>query len=964
MSTPALTERNSTGWLRISSTALVLVLTLVTVDSRAFDDSGNFEIPSSGATVTILGSPTCPCSLWNASSVPPQADDGDAGAVELGMRFRADLNGYVTGVRFYKASLNTGTHVGRLWSNTGTLLAKVTFTGESASGWQQATFASPVAISANTTYVVSYHAPHGHYTGIDGFFANSLDNPPLRGLRDGVDGANGVYQYGSGGFPTETYESEAYWVDVVFITAPPLDTTPPRVSSMFPAGGSTGVDPAAAITATFSEAMDPAFISTSTAGMYGTAAIGTFELRDPSNILVIASVSYDAASRAATLRPAIPLAASTTFKARVKGGTVDPRVKDLAGNAMAASVIWTFTTAAAPPPSCPCGIWNAAAVPPHADDGDAQATEVGTRFRSDSNGYITGIRFYKASLNTGTHVGRLWSNTGTLLGSVTFTGETASGWQQATFPFPIAISANTTYVVSYHAPKGHYTGTDGFFAAAGLHNPPLHALRDGVDGPNGVYVYGAGGFPTETYQSEAYWVDVVFNTTSTADSVLYWNEVMTDANAIDHTPPDEGESRIFGEQLGPARTSLAFAIVHIAIFDAVNAIAGGYQSYTGLDRAPDGTSVQAAVAQAAHDTLAVLFPSQQPRFAALLAEDLRRIPAGPAKENGIEVGRCAAEAILALRADDGSDHPEPVIGVDYFPGNKPGKWRPDPISQSPLALGARWRTVKPLVIASATQFRIPPPPALASFAYAVAFDEVKALGGDGVTTPTVRTLDQTIAGIYWAYDGTPELGTPPRLYNQIVAQLARERGESVGELARLFALINVAMADTALAAWESKYYYRFWRPITGIRESDPGTGPTGAGDGNPLTVGDVNFTPLGAPASNTSGPNFTPPFPAYPSGHATLGSAIFQILRHVYGTDDIAFTFVSDEFNGKTRDNEGRVRPRIPRTFGSLSHAEEENGQSRIYLGIHWAFDKTEGTIQGRNVADYVFGNAFVASSP
>jgi hypothetical protein len=125
-------------------------------------------------------------------------------------------------------------------------------------------------------------------------------------------------------------------------------------------------------------------------------------------------------------------------------------------------------------------------------------------------------------------------------------------------------------------------------------------------------------------------------------------------------------------------------------------------------------------------------------------------------------------------------------------------------------------------------------------------------------------------------------------------------------------------------------------------------------------MGDLTFTPLGAPASNLTGPNFTPPFPAYPSGHAGFGGALFQTLRHFYGTDRIAFTFVSDEFNGVTRDNQGNVRPLRPRSFSSLSEAEEENGQSRIYLGIHWAFDKTEGIAQGQRVADYVFEHAFV----
>jgi hypothetical protein len=183
------------------------------------------------------------------------------------------------------------------------------------------------------------------------------------------------------------------------------------------------------------------------------------------------------------------------------------------------------------------------------------------------------------------------------------------------------------------------------------------------------------------------------------------------------------------------------------------------------------------------------------------------------------------------------------------------------------------------------------------------------------------------------------------------------------DLARLLALANTAMADAGMAIWDSKYYYDFWRPVGGIRESDLGTGPTGLGDGNSSTTGDPTFTPMGAPASNLTGPNFTPPFPSYPSGHGGFGGALFQTLRRFFGTDNVAFTFVSDEFNGVTKDNAGHVRPYMPRSFANFSQAEEENGQSRIYLGIHWSFDKTQAIAQGRNVANYVFDHAFTPVS-
>ena len=447
-----------------------------------------------------------------------------------------------------------------------------------------------------------------------------------------------------------------------------------------------------------------------------------------------------------------------------------------------------------------------------------------------------------------------------------------------------------------------------------------------------------------------------------ANRIRHWNEIAINASGLDHTPVAVGENRTFGEQLGPTRASRAMGIVHIAIFEAVNAIDGGCQSYIGLEAARPDASMECAIAQAACDTLDALFPSQKLTFDQQLANDLAQVPNSPPKADGISLGHRAASAILALRVNDGSQQAEPRVGIEFITSNDPGKWRQDPISQHPLALGAYWGFVQPFVLQSSNQFRAPIPPALNSAKYAAAYNEAKSIGGDGIVTPTTRTAEQTQIGIFWAYDGTPSLCAPPRLYNQITMHIADQMGTSSNpaELARLLALVNVAMADACISIWESKYYYQYWRPVIAIREADAGTGPTGLGDGNPATIGDPNFFPLGAPASNLNGPNFTPPFPSYPSGHGGFGGALFETLRKFYRTDQIAFTFVSDEFNGVTRDNSGNVRPLVTRSFSSLSQAEEENGQSRIYLGIHWAFDKTEAIVQGRRVADYVFANAFL----
>src|SRR5437660_8808657 len=304
------------------------------------------------------------------------------------------------------------------------------------------------------------------------------------------------------------------------------------------------------------------------------------------------------------------------------------------------------------------------------------------------------------------------------------------------------------------------------------------------------------------------------------DSIHRWNAIAINASGLDHTPVAPGELRTFGEQLGPTRASRAMAIVHIAIFDSVNAVLGGYQSYAGIQSVKPPVSLDAAVAQAAHDTLAALYPSQAAAFDSLLADDLAKVSNKNERANGVSLGQFAAAAILALRTNDGSQLAEPRVGVNYFTSNQPGHWRQDPISLIPLALGAHWGECKTFVVQSASQFRVPPPPDMNSAEYAAAYAEAKAVGGDGVFTPTTRTPEQSFIGIFWAYDGTPSLCAPPRLYNQITVHIADQMHLGTVDLARLLALANTAMADAGVSIWESKSYYDFWRPIGGIRQSD------------------------------------------------------------------------------------------------------------------------------------------------
>jgi hypothetical protein len=444
------------------------------------------------------------------------------------------------------------------------------------------------------------------------------------------------------------------------------------------------------------------------------------------------------------------------------------------------------------------------------------------------------------------------------------------------------------------------------------------------------------------------------------DVVLEWNAVAIEAAKEDHAIGAPGL------QFGPTRTARALAIESIAVFDAVNAIDGSYTPFLVTDvHASRGASIEAAAAQAAHDTLSALYPYLKTSlFDPTLAADLASIAPGRARQ-GIAVGQEVAREVLADRGNDGSQIDAVGKPNTYVYGNLPGQWRADPLHPNAQPLTPDSGRVLPFAIQGATQFGAPPPPSITSKEYADAYETVKALGGDGVHTPTIRTEEQTQIGLFWGYDAQPGLCAPVRFYNQIAEVLAKQEGNTEIQNARFFALVNVAMADAGITVWNDKYLYNYWRPVTGIRENDPGTGPTGLGSGNPYLVGqgDPNWQPLGAPADNHNGTNFTPPFPSYTSGHAGFGGALFQMMKDFFGKDQLHFTIVSDEFNTITIDQNGKPRPLLPRSFNSFSQAAEENGQSRIYLGIHWEFDKVQGIKTGDGIADYVFAHFMVIRS-
>jgi vanadium chloroperoxidase len=361
-------------------------------------------------------------------------------------------------------------------------------------------------------------------------------------------------------------------------------------------------------------------------------------------------------------------------------------------------------------------------------------------------------------------------------------------------------------------------------------------------------------------------------------------------------------------------------------------------------------------------------------------------PSNPVQQFGFDVG----SAILNERSSDdmdGTRHvPHPIDTTTGEPRRE--NHRSDPTEPAQPLVGEGWGYLRHFSVSGCLPLATHPK--VGSLKYD---DDHKLVYVKGSAVPPVqkfehndRTPDETLIGLFWAYDGAMEIGTPPRLYNQIVQHISVNRGLTtpgkllLWENIRLFALVNVAMADAGILAWHYKYCFYLWRPILGIREHDVSLGPVTRPRKSIDDLSDPFWVPLGSPRTNEVGPSvksFTPPFPAYPSGHATFGAAAFEIVRQFYGrklnqNDSIGFEFVSDELSGTAREANGGRRTRHLRKYDSLLDAMYDNSISRVYLGVHWKFDGLDedvndgkdiltkagnvgGVPLGRNIANDIF---------
>ena len=370
-----------------------------------------------------------------------------------------------------------------------------------------------------------------------------------------------------------------------------------------------------------------------------------------------------------------------------------------------------------------------------------------------------------------------------------------------------------------------------------------------------------------------------------------------------------------GAQPATVHPTRSFAIMHAAMYDAVNAIDGTHTPYvvdfTDVSRS---ASQDAAAAVAAHEVLVTLYPPFQGQLDAQLLQVLAGIPEGADKAQGISIGQAVADRILALRSNDGA-HAQPI---PFVFGNAPGDYQSTPPNFPRQPQFTHWSRVTPFALARANQFRPGSPPALTSDTYSDAFDEVKALG---IVNGTASSADEALTGRFWN-------GAIQNYWNEITQTAALAHHLTTAQSARLFALLNLTLADGVIAFYDAKYTYTFWRPVTAIRAA--------VTDNNPETLADPNWLPE---VINTA------PDPSYPGAHAVISAGGAAVLISVLDKDEFDFNVTSE------------VMPGVERSFERLSAAAEEATLSRIFAGAHFRFDLTTGQRLGREVADFVVDN-------
>jgi hypothetical protein len=383
-------------------------------------------------------------------------------------------------------------------------------------------------------------------------------------------------------------------------------------------------------------------------------------------------------------------------------------------------------------------------------------------------------------------------------------------------------------------------------------------------------------------------------------------DVVTDWNAIAlNTAAAAGN--------GPAPQARVASIVHAAVFDALNGIEPRYTVYAVSPPVTLPASQEAAAAAAAHGVLVRLFPSAKSSLDARLAASLAQIPDGDAKLNGVAIGQFVAAEMVALRTNDGS------APISYtLPPAGLGVWRPT--APTP-PVSPQWGGITPFVLESATQFHVPPPPELTSAEYTEDVNEVKLYGR---ASGSLRTPDQTELARFWVESGALQ-------WNRVARAMAAERGTTLAENARIFALLNMAFTDANIVVFETKYRFNFWRPVHAIREND---GTTQYDDGNPDTVPDPTFTPLLA----------TPNHPEYLSGHSISSGAAAEVLTEFFGPN-AAFSTTSTSLTG------------VVRSYSSFWDAAREVVDARVFGGIHFRRTCVLSNEVGRKIGKYAMKN-------